>query len=116
MERMEHMYEFLQVISEVFTDITSRLEQFEAIKCRLDKLEAAQTRPSFSQVVGASGLGAPSPAALPVRKPTRVRKKRGPSSSTAAPAVAPLRVAVTAPPVLDQHRIPAPPAKSWAGS
>ncbi|GBL55070.1 hypothetical protein AVEN_121585-1, partial [Araneus ventricosus] len=78
-ERLEHMDEFLKVISEVFVDLTGRLEQFESIKCRLEKLEAAQAKPSYSQVagaplfsVGASGSGVSPSENLPVRRPPRV--------------------------------------------
>ncbi|GBM15995.1 hypothetical protein AVEN_108592-1 [Araneus ventricosus] len=72
LERLEHMDEFLKVISEVFVDITGRLEQFESIKHRLEKLEAAQAKPSYSQVagaplfsVGASGSGVTYSETLP---------------------------------------------------
>ncbi|GBM82494.1 hypothetical protein AVEN_202392-1 [Araneus ventricosus] len=52
-DSLANINEFLKVISEVFADITSRLDQFESIKGRLEKLEEAQAKPSYSQVVGA---------------------------------------------------------------
>ncbi|GBO17177.1 hypothetical protein AVEN_33616-1 [Araneus ventricosus] len=115
MERLQHMNEFLQVISAVFVDYTSRLEQFDDIKNRLDKLEAAQKRPSFSEVLGApkfsvgiAGSSAQPSETLSVRRPPRVRKRRGQSSLTVAPVVAPLGVAAKAPPVFSQHETSVP--------
>ncbi|GBN97425.1 hypothetical protein AVEN_206065-1 [Araneus ventricosus] len=115
LESLEHMDEFLKVISEVFVDLTGRLEQFESIKCCLEKLEAAQAKPSYSQVAGAplfsvgvSGSGVSPSETLPVRRPPRVRNNRGRSSLNLEPEVVPPRAVLKAPSVSDPHRIQVP--------
>ncbi|GBM78068.1 hypothetical protein AVEN_154028-1 [Araneus ventricosus] len=49
-DRLSNMGEFLRVISAVYEDLSSRLNEFETIKRRLEVLEASQAKPLFSQV------------------------------------------------------------------
>ncbi|GBM13420.1 hypothetical protein AVEN_190449-1, partial [Araneus ventricosus] len=73
-DRLNNIGEFLRVISAVYEDLSSRLNEFETIKRRLEALEASQAKPSFSQVVGAPlfSVGAPGPC---ISTPAIVREK-----------------------------------------
>ncbi|GBN60711.1 hypothetical protein AVEN_116753-1 [Araneus ventricosus] len=109
------MNEYLRLISEVFVGLTGRLEQFESIKSRLEKLEAAQVKPTYSQVagaplfsVGATGSGVSPSETLPVRRPPRVRKNRGRSSKSLEQEVVPPKAVHKATPVSDLQRIQIP--------
>ncbi|GBL87129.1 hypothetical protein AVEN_218811-1 [Araneus ventricosus] len=73
-DRLSNIGEFLRVISAVYEDLSSRMNEFETIKRRLEALEASQAKPSFYQVVGAPlfSVGAPGPC---ISTPAPVRGK-----------------------------------------
>ncbi|GBO23093.1 hypothetical protein AVEN_265530-1 [Araneus ventricosus] len=110
------MNEFLRVVSEVFEDFNSRLEQFETIKSRLEKLEAAQVEPSYNQVVGpplfsvgAQGSSLSTSVALEENRIPRVRTKKGRPPPSLAPAAVPPEATPLAPSVSAPLRVPVPP-------
>ncbi|GBO19691.1 hypothetical protein AVEN_42078-1 [Araneus ventricosus] len=113
MDRLKNMHRFMRVISEVFVNISARLEQLDSIKQRLETLEAAQAKPSFSQVVGAplfsvgiSNPGVTLPETLTERRPPRVRNKRSRTSLASERENVPPRDVSTTPLVQTQHRVP----------
>ncbi|GBN26245.1 hypothetical protein AVEN_270369-1 [Araneus ventricosus] len=100
------MHAFLEVVSEVFEDLNNRLKQFETIKSRLEKLEAAQVKPSYTQVVGPPLFSVgprdstiSTSVALTEKRIPRVKTKKGRPPPSLAPAAVPSVAAPPAPSV-----------------